>query len=135
MNAPITIHLRGDDTDGHLALVEMVVVAGDLGPPLHVHPSHGEGFYVLEGEVTFAIGDEEKVGGPGTFVFAATDVPHTFANHTKTNARILVLCAPAGFESYFEEIAADFARGGWPSRARPDPTKAIAVGPGFRKPR
>ncbi len=26
-----------------MAVIEFVVTAGDLGPPLHVHPAHGEG--------------------------------------------------------------------------------------------
>jgi hypothetical protein len=37
---------------------------------------------------------------------------------------MLVLCAPAGFESYFDRLAAD-------RDARPDPADAIAVGPGL----
>jgi hypothetical protein len=68
-------------------------------------------------------------GGAGTFAFAARGLAHTFANRTEREARLLVLCAPAGFEKYFEQMAADFARGRWPSPARPDPADAIAVGP------
>ncbi len=39
----IQVHLRGDDSDGGLAVVEFVMAAGEGGPPLHVHPKHGEG--------------------------------------------------------------------------------------------
>jgi quercetin dioxygenase-like cupin family protein len=126
---PVIVRLRGDESGGQLAVIEFVIAAGDDGPPLHVHPLHGEGFYVLQGEVTFQAQDQMLTGGPGTFAFAAAGVPHTFANRTEREARLLVLCAPAGFETYFEQMAADYARGRWPSSARPDPADAIAVGP------
>ena len=130
--SPVEVLVRGEDSDGHLAVVELVIAAGSPGPPLHIHPAHGEGFYVLEGEVTIRVGDQVATAGPGTFAFAARDVVHTFANRSDRDARLLVLCAPAGFESYFDRLAADYARGVWPSPARPDPGLAIAVGPGIR---
>jgi len=129
VTAPISVRLRGEESGGHLAVIEFVVAAGDLGPPLHVHPAHGEGFYVLDGEVTIRLGDELLAGAPGTFAFAAQGVAHTFANQSDRDARLLVLCAPAGFESYFDRLAADYASGRWPSSARPDAEDAIAVGP------
>ena len=80
-------------------------------------------------DVTFQLQGEMLKGGPGTFAFAERGVAHTFANPTEREARLLVLGAPAGSETYFEEMAADYARGHWPSSARPDPADAIAVGP------
>jgi quercetin dioxygenase-like cupin family protein len=50
---PVIVRLRGDESNGQLAVIEFVVAAGDHGPPLHVHPQHGEAFYVLQGELTF----------------------------------------------------------------------------------
>jgi quercetin dioxygenase-like cupin family protein len=126
---PVNVLLRGDESGGQLALIEFMVAAGDYGPPLHVHPLHGEGFYVLQGEVTVQVQGEMLTGGPGTFAFAAPGVAHTFANRTEREARLLVLCTPAGFDAYFEQMAADYARGRWPSPARPDPADAIPVGP------
>jgi hypothetical protein len=49
----------------------------------------------------------------GSFVFASPNTPHTFANFSGRDARILVLCAPAGFEPYFDRLAA-----GVPARRR-----------------
>lgn len=109
-----------------MAVIEFVMAAGHSGPPLHVNPAHGEGFYVLEGEMTIRVGDELLTGGPGTFAFALKWVPRTFANLSDDDSRLLVLCAPAGFETYFDWMAADYARGSWPSSARPDPADAIA---------
>jgi len=123
----IQVHLRGDDTDGHLAVIELVMAAGEGGPPLHLHPKHGEGFYVLEGEVTFQVGDELVTVGPRAFAFAAAGTPHALANRTDRGARMLVLCAPAGFEEYFDRLAA--ARPGDSTPVLPDPAYAFAVGP------
>ena len=105
----IRVRLRGEDSEGELAVIEEVLGADFEGPPLHVHPSFGEGFYVLEGELTFRMEDETVSGGPGTFVFAPRGVPHTFANLSGRRARALIFCVPAGFERYFEWLAAQQA--------------------------
>jgi quercetin dioxygenase-like cupin family protein len=113
---PIEVLLRGDDSGGRLALVEMDVPATFAGPPLHVHASWDEGFYVLEGEVTFQVGEDVMTVEPGTFAFAAREVPHTFANLSGRQARILITLTPAGFERYLET-------------GRRPPPRTRAVGP------
>ncbi len=47
--------LRGEDSGGRLAVVDIVVQAGFAGPPLHVHLLWDESFYVIEGEITVQI--------------------------------------------------------------------------------
>ena len=118
----IIVHLRGEQSSGQLALIELVVAAGAAGPPLHVHPSHAEGFYVLEGELTFQLADQRRTGRAGAFVFAPPGTPHTLANLTERDARLLVTCTPAGFERYFERLAEGMG-------GEPPPDQAIAVGP------
>ena len=54
--------------------------------------------YVLEGDVTFVLEDDEIVAAPGTFVLVPPGVEHTFANRTAEPARILNIHAPAGFD-------------------------------------
>lgn len=105
----INVHLRGDDSEGRLAVIETAVPAGFGGPPLHVHPEFDEAFYVLEGELTYQLRDELIAAGPGTFAIAQRGVPHTFANLSGETARHLILCSPAGFERYFMRMAAERA--------------------------
>jgi quercetin dioxygenase-like cupin family protein len=107
----LRIRLAGADSGGGLSVVEMMLDPG-TGPPLHVHPTHGEGFYVLAGEVTFQLGDEVVSGGPGTWAFAPKHTPHALANLTGQEARLLAVFAPAGFERRFERMLAEQA--GWP---------------------
>ena len=65
----------------------------------HVHADEDDAFYILEGEMTFELGDGEEIAAPpGTFVLVPPGVRHGFANHRDTPARILNLHAPAGFD-------------------------------------
>jgi quercetin dioxygenase-like cupin family protein len=107
MPTPIDVRLRGEETKGRLAVMENGVAGDFAGPPLHVHPDFDETFYVLEGELVFQLGDERLSAPSGTLVFAPGETPHTYANHSGKEARILLLCTPAGFEGYFDRLAAE----------------------------
>jgi quercetin dioxygenase-like cupin family protein len=98
--ALMQIKARSEDTDAALGLVE-ATFPPDFGPPLHVHSREGEGFYVLEGEIRFRQGDDEFVGGPGTWVWGPPGVAHAFRTGSE-GARALVVVAPGGFERMFE---------------------------------
>lgn len=104
--APLLIRLRSLDCAGELGLVELEMEPGSSGPPLHTHPTHGEGFYVLAGTPTFQVGDDLVTGGPGTWVFAPRNAPHALANHGEHPARLLCMFAPGGFERRFERMLA-----------------------------
>src|SRR5947209_11484047 len=69
----------GKDTNGKYALWEAIVPPGG-GPPPHTHSREEEGFYVLEGEITFRIGDQRLVAVAGTFANLPVGTPHSFEN-------------------------------------------------------
>jgi quercetin dioxygenase-like cupin family protein len=96
-----TVLLRSEQTAGAIGAVEVRVPAGWEGPPLH-HHAFDEAFYVLDGELTFQLGDELVAAGPGAFVFAPGGAVHTLANRSEAPARYLLLCTPAGFERRFD---------------------------------
>ncbi len=81
-----------------VTLVE-VMEAPDAEAPLHVHHNEDEGFWVLEGEVTFEAGKEVVGAGPGDFVFGPRDVPHRY-EVGPSGARMLFILTPGGFESF-----------------------------------
>jgi quercetin dioxygenase-like cupin family protein len=93
----------GEDTNGKYALWEAIVPPGG-GPPPHVHSREEEGFYILEGEVTFTIGDKRLVASTGMFANMAVGTPHSFKNESGKPARMLISVAPAGLEQMFFEI-------------------------------
>ena len=95
------------DCDGALGVVEMTLPAGDSGPPLHLHPTHAEAFYVLAGDLSLQVGDEVITGGPGTWACAPKYVPHTLANFGTGEGRVLCLFAPGGFERRFKRMLAN----------------------------
>ena len=71
-----TIKATKEQTGGHYTLVEVLEPEGE--GPLHVHYREDEGFWVLEGQLTFEVGEETIKAGPGSFVFGPKDVPHAF---------------------------------------------------------
>jgi hypothetical protein len=63
-----------------------------------------EGFYVLDGEITFTVNGERVVAGPGTFANMPVGTPHAFKNESDRPARMLISVAPAGLERLFFEV-------------------------------
>ena len=92
------------DTTGAVGAVEVAGPGGAV-PPLHVHHREDEAFYVLEGEYSVFIGDDVITASPGTWVWGPRDVPHGYQVHSE-RGRHLSLMMPAGFEAFFEEVAA-----------------------------
>jgi quercetin dioxygenase-like cupin family protein len=103
----LRVLLDSSASDGSMSVVEMVLAVGSGGPPLHLHPTHAEGFYVLAGELTVQLGDEVLTGGPGTWACAPKNTPHTLGNLGDEDVRVLCLFAPAGFERRFQRMLAD----------------------------
>ncbi len=101
MGNHFTILAGSEDTGGRFALIEMLARKG-TEPPRHVHHREDEAFYVLEGEITFYIGDETYMATPGTFVFAPRGIPHSFVFETDV-VRKLVTLTPGGADEHFRD--------------------------------
>jgi mannose-6-phosphate isomerase-like protein (cupin superfamily) len=77
--------------------------AGEAGPDLHVHREHTDAFYVLEGDLTFAVGPgaERITVGAAGFVAVPPNVAHSFLNDSTADASWLNLHTPdTGFADY-----------------------------------
>ncbi len=122
------IHLRSAQTNGAVSVVELSASPDFGGPPLH-HHDFDEAFYVLEGEVTFQLGDELRAAGPGELVVAPRGSHHTLANLSGAPARYLVVCTPAGFENRFARTAAERAGEEPPAWALEPYPETTFVGP------
>jgi len=104
----LTYKTTGAQTGGHLALAECRAPRG-TGSPIHRHRDEDEAWYVLDGRLTFWLGDDTISAEAGDFVFGPRGVTHRFRVDSE-EARFLLVLTPAGFE--------DFTRaGGWPATA------------------
>jgi mannose-6-phosphate isomerase-like protein (cupin superfamily) len=79
------------------------------GPPLHLHLSQEEWFYVMEGEAVFQVGEQRVHLHAGDSVLAPRRVPHTFSSVGTTPSRMIIAFCPAvKMEQYFRD--AEIAR-------------------------
>jgi len=108
----------GKDTDGRYATWEAIVPSGG-GPPPHVHSREEESFFILEGKITFQIGDERFIAKDGTFANMPVGVLHSFRNETDEQARMIISVAPAGLEEMFIKAG----KQGLPDGTIPKPSK------------
>src|SRR5262249_53190453 len=92
--------VRGDRDS--IMLFEQTVPAGAKST-FHLHHDSDEVGYVLSGEITFKIGDDVAVGGPGTCAFMPRAVPHAWKNTGAETARVLFLYTPGKAGGLIEE--------------------------------
>jgi quercetin dioxygenase-like cupin family protein len=102
--------VTSQDTQGQYAIWEALVPPGG-GPPPHTHSREEEGFWVVEGAITFHIEDRTVVATPGMFANMAPGTRHSFKNETDRLARMLILIAPAGLEEMFFETGVALPEG------------------------
>lgn len=80
----------GQVTGGAYSLFEHLVAPLPLiGAPPHVHHGEDESFYVLEGTISFQVGDRRVEVGPGSFVLVPRGNLHGFSNPGEKPARLL----------------------------------------------
>src|SRR6195256_5548343 len=66
---------------------------------------------VLEGEITFTIGEKRLVATAGMFANMPVGTPHSFKNESTKPAKMLISVAPAGLERMFFEVGVPVAQG------------------------
>ena len=97
-----SLRLRGEETGDSIMMFEETIPAGTKST-FHLHHDSDEVAYVLSGEVTFKIGDEVTVGGPGTCAFMPRGVPHAWKSTGAETGRVLFLYTPARAGGLIEE--------------------------------
>jgi quercetin dioxygenase-like cupin family protein len=102
LGADVRFLCEAAKTDRSFSLME-VTLPKDQGPPRHDHP-WDEAYYVLEGQVRFQLGDEEKIFSGGDFIYAPGGMVHGFQGAGEQPARVLVFDAPATAEGFFRDV-------------------------------
>src|SRR5205823_12619986 len=107
MSAPgrfSALKLVGHETNGSIMLFEETVPVGTKSL-FHLHRDSDEVAWVLAGEITFKIGDEVSVGGPGTCAFFPRNAPHAWQRTGTDTRRLLFLHPPAAARGYGEDLS------------------------------
>jgi quercetin dioxygenase-like cupin family protein len=101
LDGPTSTHFfaTGQLTGGGFALVEESSARG-VSVPLHRHVEDVESFYVLEGEMSFFLGDRPGIrASAGAFAHIPAGIVHGFRIESMT-ARYLILTTPHHAEFY-----------------------------------
>jgi quercetin dioxygenase-like cupin family protein len=101
LGALLNFKALGSETNGQFWAVEGLADR-NMAVPLHVHTRDDEFWLVLEGEIRFITDKEDRIGGPGTFVYIPRNTPHTFQIVSET-ARWFGVGTPGGFDDWFFE--------------------------------
>jgi quercetin dioxygenase-like cupin family protein len=123
LGLPTLMRSTSETTNGAFGLMEHWSMPPGFASPYHVHHLEDEAFYVLEGEIAFVCDGKWIKGGPGAYVFGPREIPHGFKVIGTTPARMLLMCAPAGFERFILELSEDLTS----PAAPPDMAKLVAL--------
>ena len=77
---------------GHLE-VGVLTIAPGSGIALHIHPTHEEAMYIVEGPMDFVVGDESGEVDTGDMLLAPARVPHSLSN-TSSEPKSLLFIFP-----------------------------------------
>src|SRR5690242_9205825 len=95
------LKLLGAETGESVMMFEETAPSG-TETTFHLHHDSDEVAYVLSGEITFKIGEEVTIGGPGACAFMPKSVPHAWKNTGAAAGQVLFFYAPGGAGKFFE---------------------------------
>lgn len=98
-----TFKADGHETAQKYSISEWWLEPKTKGPGAHAHPAD-DVFYVLEGTMSFLIGDKWIEAQRGSFVLAPGGVTHDFENRGDQRAGVLNLSMPGAFEPHMPSI-------------------------------
>lgn len=96
---------EGETADAY-SISEWWLDPNTTGPGAHSHPED-DVFFVLEGTMSFLVGDEWVDAPAGSFVLVPGGVTHDFQNRSPSRAGLLNF-SPGPFEPQMDDIAAWF---------------------------
>jgi quercetin dioxygenase-like cupin family protein len=114
LNTQVTIRVSSQDGSDGISVLEHRASQGD-SPPLHVHHAEDEIFHVLEGEVRYRVGDQERLARAGETLLTPKGLPHTYRVES-AEARMLTIT-----KGEFENFVRAFGRPAEPD-ALPNPS-------------
>lgn len=119
-NTHIDVKIAAEDGADGLSVVEHRMPCGEA-PPLHVHLTEDEIFYVLSGEYLFEVGGREIRLSAGEAALAPKGVPHRFRVLSADGGRCLTITRGADFETMLRMASRPAETRGLPTPAAPTP--------------
>jgi quercetin dioxygenase-like cupin family protein len=92
------------ETQGAYSLLKFTAPPGAPWSTHHIHAAT-EAWYVLDGELTFRLGESILPARAGSFVLAPGGMPHSLVNSGPGLAEFLVIFSPAGVEDFFIHLS------------------------------
>jgi mannose-6-phosphate isomerase-like protein (cupin superfamily) len=101
-----------NETNEKYSVSEWWLEPNSNGPGAHFHEDNDEVFYMLEGTITFLVGDKWIDADRGTFLRIPAKTMHDFKNKTNKKAGVLNFFIPGGFERNMPSIVKWFEENG-----------------------
>ncbi|MES2649207.1 MAG: cupin domain-containing protein [Bacteroidota bacterium] len=93
-----------NETNEKYSVSEWWLEPNSDGPGAHSHEENDEVFYVLEGMISFLVGDKWVDVNKGTFLRIPARTIHDFKNKTGSKTGVLNFFIPGGFERNMPSI-------------------------------
>lgn len=126
LNSLETIRVSESDGSDRVSVIEHSVPAGD-SPPLHIHHTEDEIFYILEGEFRLQIDGQEQRVGPGASVLTPKGIPHTYRAESPDGGRFLTITTRGDFERFVRAAGRPAERVELPKPAGPPTPEKFAA--------
>ena len=85
---------------GHLEVGEVTIAPGK-SVPLHIHATHEEGMYIIDGPLNFVLGDETGTVNEGDMILAPAGVKHDLSNPGQEPRRIMFIFPTTNIQRTF----------------------------------
>lgn len=114
-NGRLEVTCTGADSEGALHEMRATYPSGSPFPPPHLHPAQDERFEVVQGEMTFLLGDVEHVVPAGSGIDVPRGVVHQARNAGDVPAVVVWQTRPALRTAEFhDEVRTATAAADWP---------------------
>jgi quercetin dioxygenase-like cupin family protein len=124
-NTLVRIQVTSGDVADGVSLLEHRAPFGD-SPPLHLHRTEDEIFYILEGDFRFQLGEAERRATAGTTLLVPKGTPHTYRVESRGGGRWLTVIRGGDFERFVQAVSRPAERMELPPPAAPPSPDAMA---------
>jgi quercetin dioxygenase-like cupin family protein len=124
LNTLVKVRIAASEGNDSLSVIEHRAPFGD-SPPLHVHHTEDEIFYILEGEFRVQVANDIRRYGPGTVLLGPKGIPHTYRVESSAGGRFVTVTAHGDFERFVRAAGREAEGDELPTPVGPPSPEAI----------